>query len=319
MTRSIARPPPALLAAARRGLRHAGRRLGRQRQEGRRGEEELGQGRRRQGRRRHADDLGPGGPRRPGGADQAPQRGVPGEVPEREDQARREVVHRPPDDAQARGLEQQGARHRRGQPGPPDHGPARQGRAAQAARRLRGRLRLERPLVEDAARPQPLLRRRQAVRRRQPLRRLAEGRDRRRLLQQGQGRHRCPGRSREFEQMLAKAKQDGEMPISFGNLDKFGGIHEFQTVQNQFAEQERDAQLRVRQERRELRHVGEPGGRDEAPGVGRQGLLHARTSTAPATTPPGSSSPRARARSRSPAPGSPSTRSRRSATSSASS
>ena len=38
----------------------------------------------------------------------------------------------------------------------------------------------------------------------------------------------------EFEQMLAKAKQKGETPISFGNLDKFGGIHEFQTVQNQF-------------------------------------------------------------------------------------
>jgi len=39
----------------------------------------------------------------------------------------------------------------------------------------------------------------------------------------------------EFESMLAKAKQAGETPISFGNLDKFGGIHEFQTVQNQFA------------------------------------------------------------------------------------
>jgi raffinose/stachyose/melibiose transport system substrate-binding protein len=38
----------------------------------------------------------------------------------------------------------------------------------------------------------------------------------------------------EFEAMLAKAKRDGEVPISFGNLDKFGGIHEFQTVQNQF-------------------------------------------------------------------------------------
>src|SRR4051794_18716729 len=33
----------------------------------------------------------------------------------------------------------------------------------------------------------------------------------------------------EFEQMLAKAKADGDVPISFGNLDKFGGIHEFQT------------------------------------------------------------------------------------------
>ncbi len=38
----------------------------------------------------------------------------------------------------------------------------------------------------------------------------------------------------EFEQMLAKSKQAGETPISFGNLDKWPGIHEFQTVQNQF-------------------------------------------------------------------------------------
>ena len=42
----------------------------------------------------------------------------------------------------------------------------------------------------------------------------------------------------EFEDMLAKAKADGEVPISFGNLDKFGGIHEFQTVQNAFADKE---------------------------------------------------------------------------------
>ena len=42
----------------------------------------------------------------------------------------------------------------------------------------------------------------------------------------------------EFEQMLAKAKQDGDVPISFGNLDKFGGIHEFQTVQNQYADKQ---------------------------------------------------------------------------------
>ena len=42
----------------------------------------------------------------------------------------------------------------------------------------------------------------------------------------------------EFEDMLAKAKADGEVPISFGNLDKFGGIHEFQTVQNQFADKQ---------------------------------------------------------------------------------
>jgi raffinose/stachyose/melibiose transport system substrate-binding protein len=39
----------------------------------------------------------------------------------------------------------------------------------------------------------------------------------------------------EFEALLAQAKAKGQIPISFGNLDKYGGIHEFQTVQNQYA------------------------------------------------------------------------------------
>jgi raffinose/stachyose/melibiose transport system substrate-binding protein len=42
----------------------------------------------------------------------------------------------------------------------------------------------------------------------------------------------------EFEQQLEKAKGDGDVPISFGNLDPFAGIHEFQTVQNQYADKE---------------------------------------------------------------------------------
>jgi raffinose/stachyose/melibiose transport system substrate-binding protein len=47
-----------------------------------------------------------------------------------------------------------------------------------------------------------------------------------------------PSTFAEFEQMLAKAKKAGEVPISFGNLDKFGGIHEFQTVQNAFTDKQ---------------------------------------------------------------------------------
>ncbi len=39
----------------------------------------------------------------------------------------------------------------------------------------------------------------------------------------------------EFEQQLADAKKNGDVPISFGNLEKWPGIHEFQMVQNQFA------------------------------------------------------------------------------------
>jgi raffinose/stachyose/melibiose transport system substrate-binding protein len=47
-----------------------------------------------------------------------------------------------------------------------------------------------------------------------------------------------PSTFAEFEQMLAKSKKAGEIPISFGNLDKFGGIHEFQTIQNQFTDKQ---------------------------------------------------------------------------------
>jgi raffinose/stachyose/melibiose transport system substrate-binding protein len=39
----------------------------------------------------------------------------------------------------------------------------------------------------------------------------------------------------DFEAALAAAKQKGDVPISFGNLDKWPGIHEFQSVQNQYA------------------------------------------------------------------------------------
>ncbi len=40
----------------------------------------------------------------------------------------------------------------------------------------------------------------------------------------------------EFESQLEQAKTDGDVPIAFGNLDRFAGIHEFETVQAQFAE-----------------------------------------------------------------------------------
>jgi raffinose/stachyose/melibiose transport system substrate-binding protein len=40
----------------------------------------------------------------------------------------------------------------------------------------------------------------------------------------------------DFEQALAAAKAKNKVPISFGNLDKWPGIHEFQSVQNLYAE-----------------------------------------------------------------------------------
>jgi raffinose/stachyose/melibiose transport system substrate-binding protein len=44
-----------------------------------------------------------------------------------------------------------------------------------------------------------------------------------------------PATFEAFEQALAAAKARGEVPISFGNLDKWPGIHEFQSVQNAYA------------------------------------------------------------------------------------
>ena len=50
---------------------------------------------------RHAARLGPGGPRRPERGDDPAEQELPEEVPEHQDQAGREVVHRPPGDAEA--------------------------------------------------------------------------------------------------------------------------------------------------------------------------------------------------------------------------
>jgi raffinose/stachyose/melibiose transport system substrate-binding protein len=41
-----------------------------------------------------------------------------------------------------------------------------------------------------------------------------------------------------FESELQVAKHHGELPIQFGNLDKFPGIHEFQELQDQFTPEE---------------------------------------------------------------------------------
>jgi raffinose/stachyose/melibiose transport system substrate-binding protein len=47
-----------------------------------------------------------------------------------------------------------------------------------------------------------------------------------------------PSTFAEFEQELAKAKSAGDIPIAFGNIDKWPGIHDFETVQGQFADKE---------------------------------------------------------------------------------
>jgi raffinose/stachyose/melibiose transport system substrate-binding protein len=47
-----------------------------------------------------------------------------------------------------------------------------------------------------------------------------------------------PATFEDFEQSLAEAKQDGDIPIQFGNLDKWPGIHEYETVLAQTADKQ---------------------------------------------------------------------------------
>ena len=178
---------------------------GRGRARERRGQRDCGEGRR---RRRPAPSRSRSGTRRSAAARrsqiEAAQRGVPGQVPERDDQAGREVVHRPQHDAQARGVRAtEGARRRAGQPGPPGDGRARQGRPAASARRLRRGLRLGRPLRRrccwtSTASPRDG----EKFGAGDLYGALADGRDRRRLLQQGQGPAAARRRSPSSRSML---------------------------------------------------------------------------------------------------------------------
>jgi raffinose/stachyose/melibiose transport system substrate-binding protein len=47
-----------------------------------------------------------------------------------------------------------------------------------------------------------------------------------------------PATLAEFEESLAEAKADGDIPIQFGNLDKWPGIHEYETVLGQTADKQ---------------------------------------------------------------------------------
>ena len=226
--------------------------------------------------RRHADRLGPGGPRRPGQADQAAQPGLPGEVPERDDQAGREVLRRPQHDAQARRLRRQGARRRAGQPGPPGHGPARQGRAAArrstptrtatsgaTATRRRCSTSTASPTTARSSAPGSLYGLSQMGeivgvyynkdKVSSPPATFAEFEEQ---LKRGQVRRRRPDRVRQPRPVRGHPRvPDGAEPVR-----RQGG----------------DPRLRVRPRRRVVRHAGEPGGRDQDPGLGEDGLLHAR-------------------------------------------
>ena len=99
----------------------------------------------------------------------------------------------------------------------------------------------------------------------------------------------------EFEASLQEAKAAGETPIMFGNLEKWPGIHNFETVLGQTADKQAVRDFVFAKRRRLLRHPGVPGRRDEAQGVGRQGLLQQGLQRHRTTTRRGRSSPRASA------------------------
>ena len=124
---------------------------------------------------------------------------------------------------------------------------------------------------------------------------VADGRDRRPLLRPRQGL-RAAATFAELEAQLAAAKQRGEVPISFGNLDKWPGIHEFQAVQNEFAPAD---QVRDFVFARDGASFATPENEEAAAKLQQwaEAATSRRTSTASATTRPTSSSPTAPGRS----------------------
>ena len=81
----------------------------------------------------------------------------------------------------------------------------------------------------------------------------------------------------DFEAALQTAKDAGEIPIQFGNLDQWPGIHEFGFVQNQFVPPRRHPQPRLRPGRARPGRADENKQAAETLGrLGRQGLLHRR-------------------------------------------
>ena len=88
----------------------------------------------------------------------------------------------------------------------------------------------------------------------------------------------------EFEASLQEAKDAGETPIMFGNLEKWPGIHNFETRARADRRQAGDPRLRVRQGGRLVRHPGvhRPARRRSRTGSTR--ATSTRTSTARTTT-----------------------------------
>ena len=248
-----------------------------------------------EGRRRHAHGLGPGGPRR----SDASRSSSSTRSSRRSTRTSRSSASRSPsrtciktvklaasgsdapDVVQANQGRPIMGEMVKGGPDPPGH-------------RLRRGLRLGGPLLAAAAGPQQVLARRQGVRLRRALRALADGRDRRRLLQQDQGPE-PPATLDRVRGVAAGGQGRGRDADHVRQPREVAGHPQLRERARADRRQAGDPRLRVRQ-----------GGRDAsttrssspAPRRSRSGSTRAtstRTSTAPTTTRRGRSSPRARA------------------------
>ena len=206
-------------------------------------------------------------------ADRAAQQGVPGEVPERQDRARREVLRGPDQDAQARRLR---ARRR-----PTWSRPTRAARswASWSRRACCARSPTTPRSTAGRTRYSPLL---------LDLNKFSsDGKefgsgDLYGLSQMGEivgvfyNKTKVPTPPTtldEFEASLQEAKDEGEIPIQFGNLEKWPGIHNFESVLGQTADKQAIRDFVFAKDGASFDNPEFVAGADEDQGVGRQGLL----------------------------------------------
>ena len=227
---------------------------------------------------------------------------VPDEVPEHQDQPRREVVHRPPGDAQARGLRAEPARRRRGEQRLLGDGAARQGEPAALAEQVRRQATAGAP----ATRP-GLLKMNQFT---------ADGksfgtgnlyghpddrRGRRRLLQQGQAAQARPGacrrRSRRSSRRSRRRRRPARRRSSSATSTSGPASTSTRRSCSSTSNKALRARLHLRRGRRqdELRRQGHGRGGREAASAGRRRAPSPTATPASATTRRGRTSARATA------------------------
>ena len=205
--------------------------------------------------------------------DRGAQQAVHGEVPERQDRAHREVLRGPAQDGQARGL-----------------GPERAGRRARPTRaaRIMGEMvkagcSARSPTTRRSTAGTTATRRRcwtlntfspdgKEFGSRRPVRALADRRDRRRLLQQGQGPDAAED-ARRVRGLAAEGQGRGRDADHVRQPREVAGHPQLRVRARADRRQAGDPRLRVRQGRRVVRQPAVHRRRHEDQGLGRQGLL----------------------------------------------